>query len=208
MSDSLCSRCLNENNQAKCDECEPPRNPGDEPSNFDDEALHSESTCSQAQTNKTEDAEDAEEYDADEVTEVCPSCGDEITLQWRTKVDGYKAYCPHCGQRLMLCDACLHEGNGECSWNDETDSCKFSGPAENAEDKTHACSKPKRIAEGNPFQLNPNKINLSHLNKEEIIVGCKMAGELLKAKDLTYVAIACLEAAKLLSEPTTDCTTK
>lgn len=38
------------------------------------------------------------------VTEMCPNCDREVTMEWDVSVDGYKATCPHCGGRLMLCD--------------------------------------------------------------------------------------------------------
>lgn len=59
-----------------------------------------------------------------EVTEPCPHCDVEVTMTWDTSVDGYKAFCPFCGKRLMLCDACLHEGNGDCDYDSKYDCCK------------------------------------------------------------------------------------
>ena len=44
-----------------------------------------------------------------EVTEMCPSCGKEVTLIWDTEKDGYKAFCPNCGQKL---DWRTDNGNG------------------------------------------------------------------------------------------------
>lgn len=55
-----------------------------------------------------------------EVTEVCPSCEAEVTMIWDVNQDGYKAYCPHCGGRLMLCSMC----DRMCDYDSETDSCK------------------------------------------------------------------------------------
>lgn len=65
-----------------------------------------------------------------EVTEVCPHCEAEVTLMWNTETDGYKAFCPHCGKRLMLCDACQQDGEqqGKCDYCSETDSCKHNPP--------------------------------------------------------------------------------
>lgn len=40
--------------------------------------------------------------------EECPNCGKEITFHWNIAEDGFKAYCPHCGTEMMLCDACRH----------------------------------------------------------------------------------------------------
>lgn len=62
------------------------------------------------------------------VVEFCPNCETEVEMQWDVKVSGYKAYCPHCGGRLMLCDACLHPDDeynvGKCDYCAQTDSCK------------------------------------------------------------------------------------
>lgn len=62
-----------------------------------------------------------------EVTELCPNCGREITMTWDTDTDGFKAFCPHCGGRLMLCDECRHCTDGKivCDYNSETDTCRF-----------------------------------------------------------------------------------
>lgn len=64
-----------------------------------------------------------------EVTEFCPNCDMEITMTWDVKELGYKAYCPVCGNRLMLCDECLHP-DGEffdsCDYCSSTDTCKHS----------------------------------------------------------------------------------
>lgn len=64
-----------------------------------------------------------------EVTELCPHCNTEVEMRWDVERDGFKAYCPYCGKRLMLCDECLHRGNGEfhddCNYDTKTDSCRF-----------------------------------------------------------------------------------
>lgn len=56
-----------------------------------------------------------------EVTELCSECMSENTFQWDVSQDGYKAYCPHCGSRLMLCGICpIHN---TCGYDSETDTC-------------------------------------------------------------------------------------
>lgn len=62
-----------------------------------------------------------------EVTEMCPHCENEITMIWDVQNNGYKAYCPVCGERLMLCDECQHRGayGSGCDYNSETDTCKY-----------------------------------------------------------------------------------
>ena len=54
----------------------------------------------------------------------CPHCENEITMQWSIKESGYKAYCPVCGKRLMLCTAC-HDDTGVCDYDTKSDDCKF-----------------------------------------------------------------------------------
>ena len=51
-------------------------------------------------------------------------------ISWCIDPDtGYKAYCPVCGKRLMLCDASQHRPNGEntgdCDYNAFNDTCKY-----------------------------------------------------------------------------------
>ncbi len=59
------------------------------------------------------------------VVEMCPHCMNEIEMTWDTDTRGFKATCPVCGGRLMLCDECMHaeEGLG-CDYNSETDTCR------------------------------------------------------------------------------------
>lgn len=61
------------------------------------------------------------------VTELCPNCQSEIEMRWDTDTRGYKAFCPVCGKRLMLCDECRHsEDAGGCDYDSENDICKRS----------------------------------------------------------------------------------
>ena len=62
------------------------------------------------------------------VIELCQNCDMEIEMVWDTKGLGYKAFCPVFGQRLMLCDECLHTDGlpPTCDYNRFTDTCKFS----------------------------------------------------------------------------------
>ena len=58
------------------------------------------------------------------VTEFCPHCESEIEMRWNTDTDGYQAFCPVCGNRLMLCDECRHtEGTSRCDYDSATDTC-------------------------------------------------------------------------------------
>lgn len=59
------------------------------------------------------------------VCEMCPHCGEDvITTGWDISVHGFKATCPYCGDKLMLCAECQ---NGDelrfCDWNNETNTC-------------------------------------------------------------------------------------
>lgn len=62
-----------------------------------------------------------------EVTEVCPHCEREVTMTWDVLTDGFKAFCPFCGGRLMLCDECQHCEVDPvcCDYDRETDSCQM-----------------------------------------------------------------------------------
>ena len=58
------------------------------------------------------------------VTEWCPHCENEVEMRWDVETFGYKAFCPVCGKRLMLCDECRHSGEGSCDYDNKTDSCR------------------------------------------------------------------------------------
>ena len=55
------------------------------------------------------------------ITETCPNCEKEITVNWDVIKDGYKTVCPNCGKTLMLCSACLDSDPHclSCDWNKE-----------------------------------------------------------------------------------------
>jgi tRNA G26 N,N-dimethylase Trm1 len=59
--------------------------------------------------------------------EYCPNCETEVEMRWDVKSSGYKAFCPHCGERLMLCDECMHPQDEDetphCDYDRRTDSC-------------------------------------------------------------------------------------
>jgi hypothetical protein len=56
-------------------------------------------------------------------TECCPHCDMEATIEWDVKVSGYKAFCPYCGEILMLCSECLYPEDN-CDYSSKTNSCK------------------------------------------------------------------------------------
>lgn len=63
------------------------------------------------------------------VVEYCPNCETEIEMRWDIESMGYKAFCPVCGNRLMLCDECQHRTGGacteDCDYDTRTDTCRF-----------------------------------------------------------------------------------
>lgn len=63
--------------------------------------------------------------DNHEVTEVCPNCDNEITMIWNVAERGLKAFCPVCGNRLMLCSECpaTTERGSACDYDSKTDTC-------------------------------------------------------------------------------------
>lgn len=67
------------------------------------------------------------------ITEWCQNCETEVELKWDCKHEGYKAFCPKCGKRLMLCDECQHRGKfgqltDDCDYNRRLDCCRFNKP--------------------------------------------------------------------------------
>ena len=58
------------------------------------------------------------------VTEMCPHCESEVEMRWDTDKLGFKAFCPVCGERLMLCDECRHtEEPSPCDYGVTGDGC-------------------------------------------------------------------------------------
>ncbi|MBM6970448.1 DUF551 domain-containing protein [Mordavella massiliensis] len=60
-----------------------------------------------------------------EVTEMCPHCQNEVTVQWDVEKDGYELYCPYCGFPIMLCNMCDAREGKVCDW-EEINGCKHS----------------------------------------------------------------------------------
>ena len=53
-----------------------------------------------------------------EVVEVCPECGAENIMTWNVEKEGYVAYCPRCGSKMMLCDECMNSDDAPiCDWS-------------------------------------------------------------------------------------------
>lgn len=65
---------------------------------------------------------DKEEQRTATVTEWCSVCGMENTIQgWSIERDGLTAYCPHCGNLMMLCSECERQ----CSWDTQSNRCQY-----------------------------------------------------------------------------------
>lgn len=60
-----------------------------------------------------------------EVTEMCPHCQNEVTVQWNAEKNGYELYCPYCGFPIMLCSMCDARDGKVCDW-EEIKGCKHS----------------------------------------------------------------------------------
>ena len=54
------------------------------------------------------------------VVEWCVHCERQIVMLWDVQEDGLTAFCPYCGQKMMLCEQC----QGDCDYNYGTDICK------------------------------------------------------------------------------------
>lgn len=59
-----------------------------------------------------------------EVIETCANCERDNIMEWNVKEDGYVAFCSHCGNKMMLCDECLHaedNPNMKCDWHNDAE---------------------------------------------------------------------------------------
>lgn len=73
--------------------------------------------------------DDEDELDTDNiVVERCSNCESENEMVWDVETRGFSAFCPVCGNPLMLCDACQHtEKIRSCDYNSETGMCYRKG---------------------------------------------------------------------------------
>lgn len=82
------------------------------------------------------------------VTEVCPNCESEIEMRWDTDTMGFKAFCPVCGNRLMLCDECRHaETPSICDYDRQSDSCRHNSSPAAEDGASKEAEKPMDIHE-------------------------------------------------------------
>lgn len=67
-----------------------------------------------------------EREEKEPVYEICPHCNNEISMMWDVKSDGYQAFCPICGERLMLCSECpATMDKMTCDYDKDTDKCSM-----------------------------------------------------------------------------------
>lgn len=63
-----------------------------------------------------------------EAVECCPWCdGENVYKNWNVKKDGYIANCEHCGEKIFLCDECLHAEDNlqqKCDWRETSSGSK------------------------------------------------------------------------------------
>lgn len=58
-----------------------------------------------------------------EEVEVCPHCMGENILLYNVEENGYEVSCNHCGEKIMLCDACLYSKDNKeryYDWDEKT----------------------------------------------------------------------------------------
>ena len=74
---------------------------------------------------KKDEEEAARAIQQYEVVEVCPECGAENVMTWDVEKEGYVAYCPHCGSKMMFCDECIHADKTlPCDWSSSNGCCR------------------------------------------------------------------------------------
>lgn len=85
--------------------------------------INEEIVDSESPDEETETAETAEECEAEtvEATEICPEFETEVRVESST----YKAECPVCHRKLMLCGICRTAHAGDCDYDTSTDTCRF-----------------------------------------------------------------------------------
>lgn len=55
------------------------------------------------------------------IVEYCSFCNTENEIRWDVETEGYEAFCPHCGKKMMICSECLRASDNElqtCDWFD------------------------------------------------------------------------------------------
>lgn len=87
-----------------------------------------------------------------QITELCPHCENEVTMNWDVETFGYQAYCPYCGKRLMLCDECTHTENGPdggCDYDSDADHCSQQKNVKSSAENEHKSGGEQMVLGGN-----------------------------------------------------------
>nr|DAP18073.1 MAG TPA: zinc-ribbon domain protein [Caudoviricetes sp.] len=119
-----------------------------------------------------------------QITEMCPHCENEVTMNWDVEMYGYQAYCPYCGKRLMLCDECTHSDNdiaGGCDYDSSTDKC----------------SRQKSSRRKTPLEIAKNDTSCRNCEKSERVRGvlyCQVSGKLILPK---FEDVCCCRGTRL-----------
>lgn len=80
------------------------------------------SVCGRKEHDKEPYCNCGAKMDCIEEVEICPFCDKEnVYPMWDTEKQGFVVRCQHCGEEILLCDACLHtvceDGeHHECDW--------------------------------------------------------------------------------------------
>lgn len=59
------------------------------------------------------------------ITLSCSNCEYETDLEWDILNDGPEVFCPRCGRRELLCNACPLLSAGGCDMDNSTSECSF-----------------------------------------------------------------------------------
>lgn len=96
------------------------------------------------------------ENDRNTVVEVCAFCGVENEMVWDIDEFGYEAFCPVCGNKMMLCDECMHS---EDELNENGNHCDY----KKSEDGSEKCF---RCSEGKNRYTGENTVTVKVLEEE------------------------------------------
>lgn len=79
-------------------------------------------TIKKMEERETAKKQESPESSRNRVTEFCPHCNEEITMEWDVKENGYQVFCARCGWKLMICSECLYEED-LCDWSERKGYC-------------------------------------------------------------------------------------
>ena len=88
-------------------------------------------------------------------------------MVWDVDRNGYKATCPYCGGRLMLCDECQHPNGeyvGDCDYDQASDTCRY-----NCETN---CTAAENVVKSLSEVCKARVKQASNLKKHSACIGC------------------------------------